>query len=399
MNEPELRILPYYQPIISMSTKSVDGYEILARGVRNDGTIVPPKDLFHGIDESCAIEIDRGLRAEALKQAASVSTDIRLFFNFSPDYFLNVKDVRKDSYILAMCEKYGADPRNIVIEITESAISDVPALISILKSYADMGFVLAIDDWGAEYSNFDRLIKLKPAIVKFDAAFLWRAAADPMICEILLLAAQTVSKLGIQIIAEGVETIEHLYLALEAGFPMAQGFYLGMPEPGFHAPGNLAEKLETAFSSYRIGKISHIVKTREKIDTFMRILNNGIVTRLRENPPRDEIIGYMKQLMDKNPGVHKSFLLNPEGVQVSPNLVRNGCGVLEDDSMLYRDWSWRPYFLESIAREKLYKTLHNVTGPYVDPEIGKSVYTVCISLGHHTLCIDYINDEYDFSDH
>jgi EAL domain-containing protein (putative c-di-GMP-specific phosphodiesterase class I) len=69
-----------------------------------------------------------------------------------------------------------------------------------------------------------------PSIIKFDARFLWRAARNPSIGEIFRAAVTMALKLGIKVVVEGIEKEEHLYLALDAGCPLAQGYLFAQPE-------------------------------------------------------------------------------------------------------------------------------------------------------------------------
>jgi len=276
----------------------------------------------------------------------------------------------------------------VVLEITENATDRFPDLVAVLRRYSRHGFTIALDDWGAEHSNFDRLAHIMPSIVKFDAKFLWRAASDPGIADIFCSAVSMVSKLGMQVIAEGVETVEHLYLALDAGCPMIQGFLLGRPGPDPGEPPGMADFLSGAFAEYLEGRKQHLIRSKKRVNAYARVAYRELAALLEAGNSGGRLLECLEALMDRHPEVRKAYVLNARGIQVSPNLLRDAGGVPSRRDMAGRDWSWRPYYIQSLVNRELFGSLYTVTGPYLDPEAGVSVHTVCVLLGQAMVCMD-----------
>jgi EAL domain-containing protein (putative c-di-GMP-specific phosphodiesterase class I) len=349
---------------------------------------VLPDKLFQGRDIEAHRRIDRIVREKAFSSLSKWPEDRKIFLNMLPDHFLCVKDIEKDSHVLKTCRKYGVANEQVVIEITERATDRFPEIIPILKEYAEMGFTIAIDDWGAEYSNFDRLASLMPSVVKFDARFLWRATSNPSIAEIFCAAVSMALKLGIQVVVEGVETEEHLYMALDAGCPMAQGFLFARPAVSIPDQSRFIGLLDKAFYSYREGKVRHLIKEKKKIryyvdnivETLSSCINKGIVY--------EDLLKKLHQLLPFHGEIINAYILNHCGIQISPNFFCTSGNISLDENMVNRDWSWRPYYIRTTVNRQLFESKYTITGPYIDPNNGKSMHTVCIVMDQYMLCMD-----------
>lgn len=390
-----MEVFSYFQPIVTMSTKDVYGYESLARGLNRAGNTILPAELFHPnrMEENRIIEcIVRKNAFELFAGKSSLKT--KLFVNNFPENFLMISDVRRDSHLVKLCEQFDIDPGRVVIEITEKAANRFPEIVSVLREYREIGFEIAIDDWGAEHSNFDRLAMLMPSIVKFDAKFLWRATSSPLIAEIFRSAVSMISKLGISVIAEGIETAEHLYMALEAGCPMAQGYLFGKPAADLPAVRDHRAVLNEAFFHYKNGRMRHLIREKKRIDSRAGKIDAELTDCWKLKPTNGQILARLEELMKRDPDILKAYVLDPFGVQVSPNLVRTNGKVDRDFEVLNRDWSWRPYYLETLVNNKLYENGYTVTGPYVDPCAGAGVFTVSIMLDKHMVCVDFLGEDW-----
>ena len=396
MSNTIIDLYPYFQPIVSMAGKNVYGFEILARGMDQNGNHLLPKDIFCSIDRKLYIERDQLVREKAfqiisdLKRKNNISS--RFFFNIPPENLLTIRDIDTESHLVHLCEKYDVAPGNIVIEITERATDRFPDIVSLLSEYKKRGFIIAIDDWGAEHSNFDRLAMLMPDIVKFDANFLWRATNHPHISEIFSSAVSMISKLGMVVIAEGIETVENLYMALEAGCPLIQGFLLARPNPELDPFKKFNTFLDDAFRFYRDGKIRHMIREKNKIRSYVDTIHSDLEEFAGKVTDTDQLIERIQALLNRQKDIIKAYVLDPTGVQISPNYVRTNGSISLDPTKLDKDWSWRPYYLEALVNKELFNSKYTITGPYVDPDIGMSVFTVCIVLDRYMMCVDYKNE-------
>jgi EAL domain-containing protein (putative c-di-GMP-specific phosphodiesterase class I) len=259
-----IKLIPYFQPIVSISSGTIRGMEVLARGITKDGEIISPAGLFKKDDIKHNKFISQKVRELALKQYAESRQTCSLFLNIFPSHFLFINDVKQDSHIWKYCKNFDINPCKVVIEVTEKAADEFEKIAYILNDYAKLGFKIAIDDWGSGHSNFDRLSILKPSLVKIDASFLWNAVSDPATAEAFCLASSMISRMGIEVIIEGIENVEHLNMSLDAECSLAQGFFFEKPSPYFPDSKSFAERFNSALSNYCESKILHIKNRKKK---------------------------------------------------------------------------------------------------------------------------------------
>lgn len=385
-------LLPYFQPIVSMSDKEIYGYEVLARGRERGGRMVMPGEIFTSDEPEKNLDIDRRIRELAVEMAAVSSISCPLFFNVSPHNLLMVQNVEKESQIYQLTREYDIPPEKIVIEITEKTAEGIQDIAAILDEYKKFGFRIAIDDWGAGYSNFERLSRILPDMVKIDAGLLWSAVSDRAIAEIFCSAVSMITHMGIQVIAEGVENLSHMYMVLESGCSRVQGYFLAEPAPVFQENNAFSGKLNSVFSRYRKGRINNLLGRRQRIDSYINAVNYAFCDMMRTNITYEELFARVKDFMIRKSVIGKAYILDINGLQVSPNMKRDNGFIAEDLTKMGKDWSWRPYYLESIVNREALRSRATVTGPYLDPEIGKNCYTVSLMIDPFIICIDFHED-------
>lgn len=116
-----------------------------------------------------------------------------------------------------------------MLEILESRVDELPRLQDAVDAYRSRGFRVAIDDFGCQHSNFDRLWRLTPDIVKLDRSLIVQASEDKRVRRILPKIVEIIHDLGAQVVVEGIETLDQHVLALDAGTDLMQGFYYARP--------------------------------------------------------------------------------------------------------------------------------------------------------------------------
>jgi diguanylate cyclase (GGDEF)-like protein len=229
-NELEL----HYQPVVTTDLRAV-GAEALVRW-RRDGHLVMP-DEFIPVAEASDLVIDLGrwvLRAACDQLRRWTSDPARVHahvaVNLSRRHLLSltvVDDVR------AALESAGVEPAKLVIEITETALVDNFALAADhLDRLRELGVRIAIDDFGTGYTSLAHLRRLPADIIKLDRSLVL-AAQEPADARVLALIAGAAHALGMQVVAEGIETAEQLELMRSLGVEMVQGFLISRPLPAF----------------------------------------------------------------------------------------------------------------------------------------------------------------------
>lgn len=225
------RLITYFQPIVDIKNNSIYGYELLSRGLKEDGSMMPPNEMFKLAHESgLTFNLDRQARETAIISAAREEIGEKLFINFLPSVIYNPEVCLKTTTDLI--NKYNFKSRNITFEVVESEeIRNTDHLTTILDFYREKGFRIALDDVGSGYSSLNNLSKLYPDYIKVDIQIVKDIHKDPLkqaIFEALVLIA---SRSNIQVLAEGIETREELEFVTSRGANLAQGYYFAKPSP------------------------------------------------------------------------------------------------------------------------------------------------------------------------
>ena len=160
-----------FQPIYSLPHQRQVGYEALLRGVPSAGALLAPFELFaKAIVESSTSTLDRLSHVTHLHNAAKwLPGQTWLFLNVTPASFI---DPGYAQQLAEAARESGIPPEAIVIELLESGGSDVCAFAQATQAFRSHGFLVAVDDFGAGHSNLDRLLTLRPDIVKLDRSLI-----------------------------------------------------------------------------------------------------------------------------------------------------------------------------------------------------------------------------------
>jgi len=221
------KIEAYYQPIIDVKSGKIVKYEVLARGEYN-GEMYSPY-YFIGAAEKLGI-VDSITRIIVNKSFAYCSDkDVTISINITQRDLL-------DEYLIVFFEeklrKYNMKAQNVTLEILENITigRNQEKILKRLAELKEMGFKIAIDDFGVANSNFSRLLELKFDFIKLDAVFIKDIPYSQNDRTIVSAIVSMAKSLGIQTIAEYVESEEILDVLKNNGVDMAQGYLIGKPK-------------------------------------------------------------------------------------------------------------------------------------------------------------------------
>lgn len=231
---PEHQFSVYYQPIVELSTERIVMAEALLRWHQPGGGLVLPGE-FIGLAEEIGliVEIGEWVLDQAVTRArewvALLGMPFQVNVNKSPVEFMSKEPTRKWEAQLAICES----ARNCIgMEITEGVLlSDSPSIREKLVGLQQAGIQLTIDDFGTGYSTMSYLKKFKVDCLKIDQSFIHGTATNTdsrIFAETIIVMGH---KLGLKIIAEGVETLEQRDWLRAAGCDYAQGYLFSKPVP------------------------------------------------------------------------------------------------------------------------------------------------------------------------
>jgi diguanylate cyclase (GGDEF)-like protein len=225
----------YYQPIIDLSTGEIHKAEALIRWFHPEKGFISPAD-FITIAEETGIIVDIGdwvfsEACERLKDWRSrLDPELQISINVSPVQFQSTTNSQLDWF--AHMEDESLPGQALVVEITEGLLMDASERITDkLLAFRDAGVHVSLDDFGTGYSSLSYLKRFDIDYLKIDQAFVRNLEAnsdDHALCEAIIVMAH---KLGIKVIAEGVETEQQKTLLTEADCDFGQGYYFSRPLP------------------------------------------------------------------------------------------------------------------------------------------------------------------------
>lgn len=219
----------HFQPIIDIKSNTIYGYESLARGVDDDGTLIYPDKLFKWAREGDMLfYLDRACREMSLKTAAVKNINAKLFINFIPTAIYDPTHCLKST--VKWAKQLDFDPKNIIFEVVESDyVEDMDHLCSILDYYKSQGFMVALDDIGSGYSSLNMISKLMPDIIKIDRELVDGIDTNTVNQSIFKAIMKIAKENDIIVLAEGIERAAEIAFCAKEGADLAQGYYFGKP--------------------------------------------------------------------------------------------------------------------------------------------------------------------------
>lgn len=224
----------YYQPMYHGRTRQLRGVEALVRWKDDSGKMIPPSVFIPIAEKNGLIDhIGTFVVEESIRQYRTWSEYYNMQFKMSIN--ISALQYKKDDFvdsIMAVIDKYGVDPSDIELEITESIlIDDFDSVTTKLTRLRNLGVGISLDDFGTGYSSLSYLKKFPIDTLKVDKSFIDTVLDDAstrIITESILNMSHA---MGFETVAEGVENERQFSYLVNAGCDIIQGFYLGKPLP------------------------------------------------------------------------------------------------------------------------------------------------------------------------
>jgi EAL domain-containing protein (putative c-di-GMP-specific phosphodiesterase class I) len=241
-----LSLRSYLQPIYSVRKASCIGFEALVRASDENGPVRPEKLFERARLDGDIVLLDWICRALHLRKFATVDRgDRKLFLNAHPE--AAVRDARSARELADLVRYYGMVPSRLTIEILEAPCPDETLLREAVAAYRALGAAIAMDDFGLGRSNFDRIVALRPDIVKIDRSILTRTVGEAKSRHMLPSIVELLHEAGAQVAIEGIENAHEALVAIESGADQLQGFHFAAPSANLPdellADGIMAELL------------------------------------------------------------------------------------------------------------------------------------------------------------
>ena len=224
-----LQLRSVFQPIVDVERNIAHGYEALLRATDQKGNSVAPPAAFHQAElAERLVKFDRLCRTLHTLNFLNMGRGSGLLFlNVHPELLVAVNAHGK--VFEQVLHQHDVATSEVVIEINESAVSEEKLLTAAIANYRERGYKIAIDDFGKEHSNLERLWTLSPEYVKLDGSIIQQAESNLRLQRILPKLVEIIRDLGAEVVIEGVETETQLQLARHAGVHLVQGYLLGRP--------------------------------------------------------------------------------------------------------------------------------------------------------------------------
>ncbi|MBA6377547.1 MULTISPECIES: bifunctional diguanylate cyclase/phosphodiesterase [unclassified Colwellia] len=222
------------QPQLDAKTKKLYGFEALLRWQHPERGMVSPEDFIPLLENSqhmvelgywvirrcfelCQTFIDKGL------------TDVRIAINLSAGQFA---DPHLTPYLTDLLTEFSLEASHFELELTEQTlVKNIDSAIEMMNGLRDVGFSFAIDDFGTGYSSLAYLKKMPVDVIKIDKSFVFGMLENRADYQIIMSTIAMVKNLGLQVIAEGVETSAQLRSLTENDCDIIQGYYFSKPIP------------------------------------------------------------------------------------------------------------------------------------------------------------------------
>ena len=231
----------YYQPIVSLASKEITGFEALLRWHHPDRGMVPPTEfipLAEEIGESEAI--GAWVLKAACREATKWPEHIKVAVNLSPMQF---RSGSLPLHVVSALAKSGLAPTRLDLEITESVVlQDTEATLHVLHELRAIGVSIAMDDFGTGYSSLSYLRKFPFDKIKIDRSFIHDLADRTDAAAIVKAVMGLGTGLGMATLAEGVETQAQFNSLHQEGCDEVQGYFISPPRPASHVEEMLGDR-------------------------------------------------------------------------------------------------------------------------------------------------------------
>src|SRR3954447_7714119 len=238
-------VVPYFQPIVELSSGRVIGYEVLARWLHPDRGLLPPSDFLPLAEETgLLVELGSRMLRDSLAQLAHWRAAGYPFANCTLSVNVGTRQLVDPSFydmVVDALSETGIDADSLWLEITETALlSDVKSATVALRDLRSLGLHLSVDDFGTGYSSLTYLKRFPIEAIKIDKSFVGGLGIESEDTSIVEAVVRLGQALGLRVVAEGIESPLQLSRLRELGCDRGQGYLFGRPRPA-----NLIERERT----------------------------------------------------------------------------------------------------------------------------------------------------------
>ncbi len=369
-----------YQPIVSPALMRMVGMEALLR-LDSPAGITDPAGFFASLDNNDVVDACRLARAlHVLNTPTTPGGNEWLFLNVHPE---SIRQHRASAASLVdELSALNMTPARIVLEIVESApISDTELAVFVAE-YRNAGFRIAIDDFGAGASNYDRVLAVHPDIIKLDRSLIANASLSSRARRLFPHMVALLRESGSLVLVEGVETEAQAHIAIDADAELLQGWFFAHPTARLDETAPWQPRLAQLFS--RLGGTRTSNDTERFRSHFL-----DVWTAFRTGTPMAVIAGEISE-----PQITRLYVINSAGFQIGDTaLTRHALPGIEHPLSNAKGacWARRHYFrnaMEQPGRIQLTRPYLSLTEQRVCATF--SCATLHKEYGQCVICMDVL---------
>lgn len=384
-----------FQPILSVAHCRVVGQEALLRATDSVGRSLGPAEIFPLLKEEMSEQTmhETCSRLHLSSYRAQERTGW-LFLNADPAA-IETRSSIVDRFGSWLTES-GVAPHALVIEIIENRSLDERRLARAVEGYRELGCLVAIDDFGAGESNFERIWRIRPDVVKIDRQMISDAGQSRVVRRLLAGLVSLLHEAGCLVVLEGIETHEQALIAMESGADFVQGYLFSRPSREHHDPSGLRDSFLSLSSELKVAEQSRSTTQRQQYSSVTRGVENA-AERLSRG---QELAVVAREILDLG-GVERVYRLDSSGLQVGPNIEAPNQGPPDPRFSPCADasgasWYRRPYFQRAMHEPGRAQ----ISRPYLSIRNARACITVSLAFlatdgSTHVLCADVEGETFE----
>ena len=372
-----LKLFSHFQPIYSYALHRQVGFEALVRATDENNNIILPNKIFRGGTINEMLAIDRICRCLHLANFQNIlkETDAWLFLNVNP-LIVSEHIPNRSPFMKEVLAQYNIPPNRIIIEILETAISNETNFLETIKYYRKIGCMIAIDDFGAGHSNFNRIWDCHPEFVKLDKSIFTNAINNKKLRKSIPRLVSLLHEYGCMVLAEGIETYEQAILCMDSEFDLIQGFLFSEPLQS----DELLDQSNEIWSVLKEKFKNNISYKSDELDDLLAPFIEEFHYVAMAVKDMNKVEQACNNMLNREK-VLRFYMINGDGEQKSANI--NSKHVQQNYNPLYAPlqqvseatWYHRQYFRKAVNNIGKIQ----VTGPYFSITDAKTCITLSLA--------------------
>ena len=363
----ELRLWSHFQPIFSLAHRRPVGYEGLIRATDSGGRRVSPFELFSKAPHGPArITLDRQCRALHVRNFQKLgNASSWLFLNVDPQ--VAAEGPRLGSFFAEMLESNDFPAHRVAVELIETPFEDEGRLTSAIEYYRKLGCLIVIDDFGAGYSNFDRIWRMRPDIVKIDREMTRRVTVEPLARRMFTGIISVLHEAGALVCVEGIETEAEALCAIDANADLIQGDYFAPGSSELLPENARSDTFARLITGHRADFAGFQKRQHMRLVPYLAAIKNAVQDLSLGADFQPAVQGLLKL-----PGAQRCYLIGGDGLQIGANVEAESRIHAQDQRFEVvqpsegTDWQTKPYFrraIETPGKVQITRPYLSVLGP------------------------------------